>query len=76
MGNPDFQAAAASAEGLQTLVLMNPTYVQYSNIPPPPPSNNLVFLNAAASNSLSATPSPLVPRAIQHPAIRWHPFGP
>ncbi|KAF9664870.1 hypothetical protein SADUNF_Sadunf16G0063000 [Salix dunnii] len=57
-GNPDFQAAAASAEGLQTLVLMNPTYVQYSNIPPPPPSNNLVFLNAAASaasNSLSAT---------------------
>ncbi|KAJ6425654.1 hypothetical protein OIU84_026265 [Salix udensis] len=55
-GNPDFQAAAASAEGLQTLVLMNPTYVQYSNIPPPPPSNNLVFLNAAASNSLSATP--------------------
>uniref|UniRef100_A0A2P2MRK3 Uncharacterized protein MANES_09G045600 n=2 Tax=Rhizophora mucronata TaxID=61149 RepID=A0A2P2MRK3_RHIMU len=52
-GNPEIQAAAAaaaSAEGLQTLVLMNPTYVQYSETPPPPPSSNLVFLNSAASN--------------------------
>ncbi|KAJ6914541.1 hypothetical protein NC651_016728 [Populus alba x Populus x berolinensis] len=58
-GNPEIQAAAASAEGLQTLVLMNPTYVQYSEPPPPPQSNNLVFLNAAASaaaNSLSPPP--------------------
>ncbi|KAI9393263.1 hypothetical protein POPTR_006G203000v4 [Populus trichocarpa] len=58
-GNPEIQAAAASAEGLQTLVLMNPTYVQYSETPPPPQSNNLVFLNAAASaaaNSLSPPP--------------------
>ncbi|KAJ9184573.1 hypothetical protein P3X46_004287 [Hevea brasiliensis] len=52
-GNPEIQAAAAasaSAEGLQTLVLMNPTYVQYSDTPPPPSSNNLLFLNSAANN--------------------------
>ncbi|KAG8648723.1 BEL1-like homeodomain protein 1 [Manihot esculenta] len=55
-GNPEIQAAAAaSAEGLQTLVLMNPTYVQYSDTPPPPPSNNLFFLNSAATN---LSPSP------------------
>uniref|UniRef100_A0A2P2MRI9 Uncharacterized protein MANES_09G045600 n=1 Tax=Rhizophora mucronata TaxID=61149 RepID=A0A2P2MRI9_RHIMU len=47
-GNPEIQAA--SAEGLQTLVLMNPTYVQYSDNPPPPPPGNLLFLNSAASN--------------------------
>ncbi|XP_065857725.1 BEL1-like homeodomain protein 1 [Euphorbia lathyris] len=48
--NSDIQAA--SAEGLQTLVLMNPTYVQYSDTPPPPPpqSSNLIFLNSAANN--------------------------
>ncbi|KAE8690568.1 BEL1-like homeodomain protein 1 [Hibiscus syriacus] len=40
-GNPEIQAA----DGLQTLVLMNPDYVQYSNTPPPLP-NNLVFPHA------------------------------
>ncbi|XVF55858.1 hypothetical protein PTKIN_Ptkin06aG0070500 [Pterospermum kingtungense] len=45
-GNPEIQAA----DGLQTLVLMNPAYVQYSDHNPPPPPNNFVFLN---SNSLS-----------------------
>ncbi|XP_039057501.1 BEL1-like homeodomain protein 1 [Hibiscus syriacus] len=50
-GNPEIQAA----DGLQTLVLMNPAYVQYSDNPPPPP-NNLVYLN---SNSISPhAPSP------------------
>ncbi|WCJ34186.1 BEL1-like homeodomain 1 [Euphorbia peplus] len=50
-GNSDIQA-----EGLQTLVLMNPAYVQYSDTPPPqPPSNNLVFLNSA-TNNLSPPP--------------------
>ncbi|XP_022742241.1 BEL1-like homeodomain protein 1 [Durio zibethinus] len=50
-GNPEIQAA----DGLQTLVLMNPAYVQYLDTPPPPESN-LVFLN---SNSLSPyAPSP------------------
>ncbi|XVE75862.1 hypothetical protein DITRI_Ditri12bG0125600 [Diplodiscus trichospermus] len=50
-GNPEIQAA----DGLQTLVLMNPAYVQYSDTSPPP-ANNLVFLN---SNSISPhAPSP------------------
>ncbi|XVF07527.1 hypothetical protein REPUB_Repub06bG0146900 [Reevesia pubescens] len=44
-GNPEIQ----TADGLQTLILMNPAYVQYSDTPPPP-ANNLLFLN---SNSLS-----------------------
>ncbi|XP_022746036.1 BEL1-like homeodomain protein 1 isoform X2 [Durio zibethinus] len=44
-GNPEIQAA----DGLQTLVLMNPSYVQYSDATPQP-VNNFVFLN---SNSLS-----------------------
>ncbi|KAF2289613.1 hypothetical protein GH714_037493 [Hevea brasiliensis] len=49
-GNPEIPA-----EGLQTLVLMNPAYVQYSDTPPPPPSNNLLFLNSA-TNNLSPSP--------------------
>ncbi|XWS43339.1 hypothetical protein CRYUN_Cryun16bG0094600 [Craigia yunnanensis] len=44
-GNPEIQAA----DGLQTLVFMNPSYVQYSDTPTPP-ANNFVFLN---SNSFS-----------------------
>ncbi|KAK8649372.1 hypothetical protein V6N13_130101 [Hibiscus sabdariffa] len=44
-GNPEIQAA----DGLQTLFLMNPPYVHYSDTPPPSP-NNLVFLD---SNSIS-----------------------
>ncbi|KAJ4845954.1 hypothetical protein Tsubulata_029200 [Turnera subulata] len=57
-GNQEIQAAVSSAQGLQTLVLMNPTtYVQYSDTPPPqPPSNNLLFLNSSAT-SLSHAPS-------------------
>ncbi|KAB2034812.1 hypothetical protein ES319_D04G109700v1 [Gossypium barbadense] len=46
-GNPEIQA---STDGLQTLVLMNPAYVQYSDTPPPPPASNLLFFNP---NSLS-----------------------
>ncbi|KAK8554057.1 hypothetical protein V6N12_031035 [Hibiscus sabdariffa] len=45
-GNPEIQAA----DDLQTLVLMNPAYVQYSDTPPPPP-NNLVFLNSLSPNA-------------------------
>ncbi|XP_027353288.1 BEL1-like homeodomain protein 1 [Abrus precatorius] len=50
---------SGGADGLQTLVLMNPGYIHYSDAPPqPPPSHaagNLVFLNAAtvASNNNS-----------------------
>ncbi|KAG4996496.1 hypothetical protein JHK84_027541 [Glycine max] len=47
----------AGADGLQTLVLMNPGYVQYSDTPPPPHGGNLVFLNSAAGNaSLQSLP--------------------
>ncbi|KAK4582610.1 hypothetical protein RGQ29_025704 [Quercus rubra] len=60
-GNSEIQAA----DGLQTLVLMNRGYVQYSDTPPPPPqsqSNNFVFLNsaaaAAAANSLNLPHAP------------------
>lgn len=51
--NPDAQTGA---DGLQTLVLMNPpTYVQYSGEPSVPtlapalPGNNLIFLNSVSS---------------------------
>ncbi|XP_028777558.1 LOW QUALITY PROTEIN: BEL1-like homeodomain protein 1 [Neltuma alba] len=49
-GNSEIQAPDG---GLQTLVLMNPGYIQYSDTPPPQPSHpgNLVFLNSA-NNSL------------------------
>ncbi|XVF76090.1 hypothetical protein PTKIN_Ptkin13bG0238200 [Pterospermum kingtungense] len=59
-GNPEFQAPD---HGLQTLVLMNPAYVQYSDTTPPPPPNNLVFLN---SNSLSPHTQQFV--GIPHPS--------
>ncbi|KAJ7976213.1 BEL1-like homeodomain protein 1 [Quillaja saponaria] len=51
-GNSEIQ----TADGLQTLVLMNPGYIQYSDTPPPPQSHasNLVFLNSAANNSLAS----------------------
>ncbi|XP_047169997.1 BEL1-like homeodomain protein 1 [Vigna umbellata] len=49
-GNSEIQSGAA--DGLQTLVLMNPGYIHYSDAPSqPPPSHaagNLVFLNPAA----------------------------
>ncbi|XP_061375986.1 BEL1-like homeodomain protein 1 isoform X2 [Gastrolobium bilobum] len=50
------------ADGLQTLILMNPGYLHYSDTPPPQPppphGGNLVFLNSAATmagnNSLAS----------------------
>nr|KYP42864.1 BEL1-like homeodomain protein 1 [Cajanus cajan] len=57
----------AGADGLQTLVLMNPGYVQYSDTPPPPPPHggNIMFLNSATTvagntslQSLPHAPSP------------------
>lgn len=55
-GNSEIQAA----DGLQTLVLMNPAgYVPYSDTPPPPPTaaSNLIFLNSP--NSLTHPPANL-----------------
>ncbi|TKY53160.1 BEL homeodomain protein 1 [Spatholobus suberectus] len=50
----------AGADGLQTLVLMNPGYVQYSDTPPPPHGGNLMFLNSVATSlqSLPHAPPP------------------
>ncbi|MBA0684310.1 hypothetical protein Goari_025904 [Gossypium aridum] len=63
-GNPEIQAA----DDLQTLVLMNPAYVHYSNTPPPPPpSNNLVFLNSLSPNAPSSHSQQLV--GIPLPAV-------
>ncbi|PQM43337.1 BEL1-like homeodomain protein 1 [Prunus yedoensis var. nudiflora] len=69
----------ASSDGaLQTLVLMNPGYVQYSDTPPPPPhqhqqqphqppsAGNLVFLNSP-TNSLPHHPSTLSHAPPSHP---------
>ncbi|KAM0977999.1 hypothetical protein ACFX13_014278 [Malus domestica] len=70
-GGNSSEIQASSDGALQTLVLMNPGYVQYSDTPPPPqqqqqqqqpqpPSaaTNLVFLNSAP-NSLTHHPSTL-----------------
>ncbi|CAK9322978.1 unnamed protein product [Citrullus colocynthis] len=54
-GNSDqFQS---SDGGLQTLVLMNPSYVQFSDTPPPPPPShpNLVFFNSPSTAANSYT---------------------
>ncbi|PSS24403.1 BEL1-like homeodomain protein [Actinidia chinensis var. chinensis] len=46
-GNSEIQG-----DGLQTLILMNPSYVNYSDAqPPPPPQGNFVFLNSAATGN-------------------------
>ncbi|GMI96714.1 BEL1-like homeodomain 1, embryo sac development arrest 29 [Hibiscus trionum] len=54
-GSPEIQAA----DDLQTLLLMNPAYVHYSDTPPPPP-NNLVFLNSLSPNPPSSHAQQLV----------------
>ncbi|XP_059646579.1 BEL1-like homeodomain protein 1 [Cornus florida] len=57
-GNSEIQG-----DGLQTLILMNPGYVGYSDTEPPqPPPGNFVFLNSATSgNSLNPTNLPHAP---------------
>ncbi|RDX58091.1 BEL1-like homeodomain protein 1, partial [Mucuna pruriens] len=51
----------AGADGLQTLVLMNPGYVQYSDTPPPPHGGNLVFLNSTVAGNSSLQNLPHAP---------------
>ncbi|KAK4272671.1 hypothetical protein QN277_021190 [Acacia crassicarpa] len=53
-GNPEIQPP----DGLQTLVLMNPSYIHYPDTPPPHPSN-FVFLNSIAAGNNSVTPQNL-----------------
>ncbi|CAL0326707.1 unnamed protein product [Lupinus luteus] len=57
-GNSEIQGG--SADGLQTLVLMNPGYIHYSDAPPQPPlshaPSNLVFLNNNSGNNNNFNP--------------------
>ncbi|XP_073317670.1 BEL1-like homeodomain protein 1 [Primulina huaijiensis] len=61
-GNSEIQG---SGDGLQTLILMNPTYVGFpENQPPQPPtSNNFVFLDSSNNINLPHAPPP---SQIQH----------
>lgn len=59
-GNSEIQSGGGGADGLQTLVLMNPGYINYTDTPPQqPPSHagggggNLVFLNATNTTNNS-----------------------
>ncbi|KAJ1379068.1 POX domain [Sesbania bispinosa] len=67
-GNSEIQSAGG-ADGLQTLVLMNPGYIHYSDNAPPqqPPSHtaagNFVFLNPAAAATSNNSFSPHAPPA-------------
>ncbi|XP_022845743.1 BEL1-like homeodomain protein 1 [Olea europaea var. sylvestris] len=62
-GNSELQGGG---DGLQTLILMNPGYVGYSDTQPPPPGgSNFVFLNSNNSgNSLNLPHAP--PSQTQH----------
>ena len=64
-GNSEIQAP----DGLQTLVLMNPGYIHYSDTPPPPQphAGNLVFLNSAAT--MAGNHSGLTPQSLPHPPL-------
>ncbi|KAG6437198.1 hypothetical protein SASPL_102109 [Salvia splendens] len=54
-GNSEIQAAGGGGgDGLQTLILMNPAYVGYSDNPQP--SSNFVFLNSNPSSLHHAPP--------------------
>ncbi|XP_073309430.1 BEL1-like homeodomain protein 1 [Primulina huaijiensis] len=61
-GNSEIQG---NGDGLQTLILMNPTYVGFSENqqPQPPASNNFVFLNSSNNINLPHAPPP---SQIQH----------
>ncbi|XP_047977866.1 BEL1-like homeodomain protein 1 [Salvia hispanica] len=54
-GNSEIQAGGGG-DGLQTLILMNPAYVGYSDNPQP--SSNFVFLNSNPSSLHHAPPPP------------------
>ncbi|MED6107574.1 hypothetical protein PIB30_015323 [Stylosanthes scabra] len=59
-GNSEIQGGGVDG-GLQTLVLMNPGYIQYSDTPPPPHGGNLMLLNSltAAGNASLNPHAPL-----------------
>ncbi|XP_022731550.1 BEL1-like homeodomain protein 1 [Durio zibethinus] len=65
-GSSEFQAASAAApDGMQTLYLMNPNYVPYSDTHQPAIATNMFFLNPA-SNALNPTSLPHAPPPNHH----------
>ncbi|KAL1331847.1 BEL1-like homeodomain protein 1 [Arachis hypogaea] len=77
-GNSEIQGGGVDG-GLQTLVLMNPGYIQFSDTPPPPPPHggNLMLLNslAAAGNSSLASHAPLSQQFLGVPLAAEHMHG-
>ncbi|KAG4198320.1 hypothetical protein ERO13_A05G078000v2 [Gossypium hirsutum] len=59
-GSSEFQAAPAASDGMQTLYLMNPNYVPYSDTHQPATATNMFFLNPAG-NSLNPISLPHAP---------------
>ena len=65
-GSSEFQAAsAATPDGMQTLYLMNPNYVPYSDTHQPAAATNMFFLNPAG-NALNPTSLPHAPPPSYH----------
>ncbi|XWS52795.1 hypothetical protein CRYUN_Cryun11dG0102900 [Craigia yunnanensis] len=65
-GSSEFQAAsAATPDGMQTLYLMNPNYVPYSDTHQPAAATNMFFLNPAG-NALNPTNLPHAPPPSYH----------
>ncbi|XVF69262.1 hypothetical protein PTKIN_Ptkin11bG0066800 [Pterospermum kingtungense] len=66
-GSSEFQAAssAATPDGMQTLYLMNPNYVPYSDTNQPAAATNMFFLNPAG-NALNTTSLPHGPPPTHH----------
>ncbi|XP_051131441.1 BEL1-like homeodomain protein 1 [Andrographis paniculata] len=65
-GNSEIQGGG---DGLQTLILMNPAYVGYSDNQapqPPPPSSNFVFLNSNSPGNNAQHLSHAPPSQTQH----------
>ncbi|XP_012477409.1 BEL1-like homeodomain protein 1 [Gossypium raimondii] len=65
-GSSEFQAASvASPDGMQTLYLMNPNYIPYSDTNQPFAATNLFFLNPAG-NALNPSSFPHTPPPNYH----------
>ncbi|MBA0847915.1 hypothetical protein Goshw_025583 [Gossypium schwendimanii] len=65
-GSSEFQAASvASPDGMQTLYLMNPNYIPYSDTNQPVAATNLFFLNPAG-NALNPSSFPHTPPPNYH----------
>ncbi|KAE8682463.1 BEL1-like homeodomain protein 10 [Hibiscus syriacus] len=59
-GSSEFQGGIAASDGMQTLYLMNPNYVSYSETHQPASATNMFFLNPAG-NALNPTGLPHAP---------------